>query len=300
MRIGYFGPEGTFTQEALIVSTLGPDALGTGRQTPSEQGKFDFVPLPTIYDTVMAVHRGEVQRALVPMENSLEGSVNATLDALAMETEDVSIVGEVVHPIRHCLIARQELELDGIEAVISHPQATAQCARFIRTRLAHARVLAGSSTADAVRMVAEHEGPWAALGNRLAAERYGCRVLRAGVEDVADNETRFVWLAPVGSPPGGPGHDRHPIGPFKTAIVFWGIGSDAPGWLVACLEELAGRGVNLTRIESRPRKQGLGRYMFFLDLEGRSTEPHVQEALDALGLHVEVLRVLGSFPASSS
>jgi prephenate dehydratase len=300
MRIGYFGPEGTFTQEALIVSTLGADALGSGRQALREQGQFDFVPLPTIYDTVMAVHRGQVERALVPMENSLEGSVNATLDALAMETEDVSIVGEVVHPIRHCLIARDELELDEIEAVISHPQATAQCARFIRTRLAHARVLAGSSTADAVRMVAEHEGPWAALGNRLAAERYGCRVLRAGVEDVADNETRFVWLAPMGSPPGGPGHDRHPIGPFKTAIVFWGIGSDAPGWLVACLEELAGRGVNLTRIESRPRKQGLGRYMFFLDLEGRSTEPHVREALEALGVHVEVLRVLGSFPASST
>jgi prephenate dehydratase len=300
MRIGYFGPEGTFTQEALIVSTLGADALGSGRQALREQGQFDFVPLPTIYDTVMAVHRGQVERALVPMENSLEGSVNATLDALAMETEDVSIVGEVVHPIRHCLIARDELELDEIEAVISHPQATAQCARFIRTRLAHARVLAGSSTADAVRMVAEHEGPWAALGNRLAAERYGCRVLRAGVEDVADNETRFVWLAPMGSPPGGPGHDRHPIGPFKTAIVFWGIGSDAPGWLVACLEELAGRGVNLTRIESRPRKQGLGRYMFFLDLEGRSTEPHVREALEALGVHVEVLRVLGSFPARST
>ena len=128
------------------------------------------------------------------MENSLEGSVNATLDALAMETEDVGIVGEVVHPIRHCLIARRELELEEIEAVISHPQATAQCARFIRTRLPHARVLAGSSTADAVQMVADHDGPWAALGNRVAAELYGCQVLRAGVEDVADNETRFVWL----------------------------------------------------------------------------------------------------------
>ena len=299
MRIGYFGPEGTFTQEALIVSTLGPDALASGHGAHSELGRFDFVPLPTIYDTVMAVHHREVERALVPMENSLEGSVNATLDALAMETEEVSIVGEVVHPIRHCLIAREELELDEIEAVISHPQATGQCARFIRTRLAHARVLGGSSTADAVRMVAEHEGPWAALGNRLAAERYGCRVLRAGVEDVADNETRFVWLAPTGSPPGGPGHDQPSIGPFKTAIVFWGIGSEAPGWLVACLEELAGRGVNLTRIESRPRKQGLGRYMFFLDLEGRSSEPHVEEALEALRVRVEVLRVLGSFPASS-
>jgi prephenate dehydratase len=283
MRAGYFGPEGTFTQEALIASTHGTD--------------LELVALPTIFDTVMAVHDGLVDRALVPIENSLEGSVNATLDALAIETEDVAIVAEVVHPIRHCLIARTQLELSDIETVVSHPQATAQCARFIRTRLPGARVLAGSSTADAVRTVAEHEGPWAALGNRLAAERYGCQVLRAGVEDIADNETRFVWLGPVGAPPGGPGSSEAPLGPWKTAIVFWGVGSEAPGWLVQCLSEFAMRDVNLTKIESRPRKQGLGRYMFFADLEGRDSESHVAEALAGLGAHVEVLRTLGSFPA---
>src|SRR5436305_9224395 len=290
MRVGYFGPEGTFTQEALLL------AIGEGSGGRTGQG-IELVPRPTIYDTVMAVHGRMVERALVPIENSLEGSVNATLDALAMETEDVAIVGELVHPIRHCLIARTELELDQIEAVVSHPQATAQCARFIRAWLPQARVLAGSSTADAVRLVAEHEGPWAALANRLAAERYGCRVLRAGVEDVADNETRFVWLAPVGTPPGAPWDSDPVLGPWKTAIVFWGVGADAPGWLVACLAEFASRGVNLTRIESRPRKQGLGHYMFFLDLEGRDTEQHVADALAGLRAHVEVLRVLGSFPA---
>ena len=290
MRAGYLGPEGTFTHEALIGLAGGSD--------------IELVPLPTIYDTVMAVHSGLVERALVPIENSLEGSVNATLDALAMETEDVAILGEVVHPIRHCLIARTPLELAEIETVVSHPQATAQCARFIRTRLPGAQVLAGSSTAEAVRTVAEHEGPWAALGNRLAAERYGCQVLRAGVEDVAGNETRFVWLGPVGATPGGPGRvgggasPDLPLGPWKTAVVFWGVGSEAPGWLVQCLSEFATRDVNLTRIESRPRKQGLGRYMFFLDLEGRDTEPHVGDALAGLGGHVEVLRVLGSFPAA--
>jgi prephenate dehydratase len=313
VRVGYLGPEGTFTQEALIQSSSGVVADNLG-------GQLQLVPLPTIYDTVMAVHEGLVQRALVPIENSLEGSVNATLDALAMETEDVAIVGEVVHPIRQCLIARTELELSEVEAVVSHPQANAQCARFIRTRLPHARVLAGSSTADAVRMVADHDGPWAALGNRLAADRYGCVVLRAGVEDVADNETRFVWLAPVGSEPGGrveaeaggesepggrvgseaggAGRLELPRGPWKTAIVFWGVGSEAPGWLVRCLAELASREVNLTRIESRPRKQGLGRYMFFADVEGRDSEPHVADALQGLRQHVEVLRVLGSFPAA--
>jgi prephenate dehydratase len=304
MRVAYFGPEGTFTQEALITATAGQDGL-------------ELVSQPTIYDTVMAVHFGSAQRALVPIENSLEGSVNATLDALAMETEDVAILGEVIHPIRHCLIARTTLELSEIDTVVSHPQATGQCARFIRTRLPQARVLAGSSTAEAVRTVAEHEGPWAALGNRLAAERYRCQVLRAGVEDVPDNETRFVWLGPVGAPPGGIGGSGvagaavgaaggdadsvgrgDPIGPWKTAVVFWGVGSEAPGWLVRCLSEFASREVNLTRIESRPRKQGLGRYMFFIDLEGRDVEPRVADALAGLGGHVEVLRVLGSFPAA--
>jgi prephenate dehydratase len=285
MRVAYLGPEGTFTQEALISATAGQDGL-------------EMVPQATIYDTVMAVHFGSVQRALVPIENSLEGSVNATLDTLAMETEDVAILGEVVQPIRHCLIARTALELSEIETVVSHPQATGQCGRFIRTRLPHATVLTGASTAEAVRTVAEHDGPWAALGNRLAAERYQCHVLRAGVEDVPDNETRFVWLGPLGAPPGIPGGGDPALGPFKTAVVFWGMGSEAPGWLVHCLSEFASREVNLTRIESRPRKQGLGRYMFFLDLEGRDTEPHVADALAGLRAHVEVLRVLGSFPAA--
>jgi len=287
LRVGYFGPEGTFTQEALIDASRGSD--------------LHPVPFATIYDTVMAVHSGTVQRALVPIENSLEGAVNATLDALAFEADDVAIVGEVVHPIRHCLIARSALELAEIEAVVSHPQATAQCARFIRNRLPHARVLAGSSTADAVRIVAEHEGPWAALGNRLAAARYGCRVLRAGVEDMSGNETRFVWLGPLGAPPGGPGTSDPDgvLGPWKTAIVFWGVGSGAPGWLVGCLSEFASRDVNLTRIESRPRKQGLGRYMFFADLEGRDSDLPIAAALAGLRKHVERLRILGSFPAAS-
>ena len=283
MRAGYLGPEGTFSHEALIDAAAG--------------AQLELVSLPTIYDTVMAVHSQLVHRALVPIENSLEGSVNATLDALAMETEDVAILGEVVRPIEHCLIARRSLDLAEIETVVSHPQASAQCARFIRTRLPQATVLSGNSTAEAVRIVAEHEGPWAALGTRTAAARYGCQVLRAGVEDVTDNETRFVWLGRSGAPPGGPGPG--PVsGPWKTAIVFWGVGSEEPGWLVGCLSEFATRSVNLTRIESRPRKQGLGRYMFFADIEGRDSEDHVAAALEGLRAQVEVLRSLGSFPAA--
>ena len=299
MRVGYLGPEGTFSHEAVLAAT-----------TDSE---LEPVALPTIYDAVMADHDGAVERALVPIENSLEGSVNATLDSLAMETEDVAIVGEVVHPISQCLIARAPLELPEIEVVLSHPQASGQCARFIRTELPGVRVMAAPSTADAVRILADHDGPWAALGNELAAERYGCVVLRAGVEDGADNETRFVWVAlasansvgafgsgtSAGAFGSGTSAGAQPGARWKTAIVFWGAGSEAPGWLVTCLSELSSRGVNMTRIESRPRRQGLGRYMFFVDLEGRDTEPRVTEALAALRFHVESLRVLGSFPAWS-
>ena len=289
MRVGYFGPRGTFTEEALNAAL------------PTESR--NAIPYPTIPDTVMAVHGQAVELALVPIENSLEGAVNATLDTLAFETEDVFIVGELVLTIRHCLIARQPLAAAAVEVVVSHPQVLGQCARFLRSELPQAQVVAASSSAEAVRQVADHPGRWAALGNQLAAELYGCVVLREGVEDVAGNQTRFVWLAREVEAVAA-GHadavaqlgllgDR---GPWKTAIVFWGPGSETPGWLVDCLSEFARREVNLTRIESRPRKQALGSYMFFVDLEGRAHDPQVAQALAGLRRHVEMLRVLGSFP----
>ena len=123
-------------------------------------------------------------------------------------------------------------------------------------------------------------------------------ILCQGVEDVHENETRFVWLARAGAPPGVPGRTELAIGPWKTAIVFWGVGDDGPGWLVGCMTEFSSAQINLTRIESRPRKQGLGHYMFFVDLEGRATDPAVSGALEALRGRVEVLRVLGSFPSA--
>jgi prephenate dehydratase len=297
VRIAYFGPEGTFTHEALTEAL----ARGPGRPDAGDGG-IELIPLRTIYETVMAVQAGSAERALVPIENSLEGSVNATLDTLAIEADEVRIVGEVVHPISHCLVARTALELGEIEAVVSHPQATAQCAGFLRTRLPRARVLAGGSTADAVRMVAGHDGPWAALGTRVAAERYGCQILCSGVEDGPLNETRFVWLARADAPADAAwlalSADERKGREWKTSLVFWGVGSDAPGWLVGCLSEFADRGVNLTRIESRPLKRGLGSYMFFLDLEGGEAEEAVAAALAGLRGHVDVLRTLGSFPAA--
>jgi prephenate dehydratase len=287
LSIGYLGPEGTFTHEAALA---GAELAGAGISPDAE-----LIGLATIYDVVMAVARGEVDRAIVPIENSIEGSVSATLDVLAMDAETVHIVGEQIHRIQQCLIAAAPLALTEIDTVMSHPQASAQCARFLHDRLPQARVMTTSSTADAVRMVAERGGGWAALGPRLAAERYGCQLLAEGVEDRAGNETRFVWLAPN---PLGPRLGSPAATPFKTSLLFWGDGTAKPGWLVRCLSELSDRGVNLTRIESRPRKQGLGLYMFFIDCQGRVDDPLLADALVALAGHTETLRVLGSYPAA--
>jgi prephenate dehydratase len=275
-RVAFLGPEGTFTEEALLASW--------------PAGEIEPVPEPTVYDCVMAVHDRRVERAIVPIENSLEGSVNATLDTLVFETTEVSIVGELVHPIQHCLIARAPLPLEQIERVVSHPQANAQCSRFIRDRLPNAIVISANSTADAVEIVAQSDGPWAALGNRLSASLYGCEILEAGVEDTPQNETRFVWLARE------PAFPQPEAGDWKTSVVFWGL-PDSPGALVDVLQAFAEQGVNLSKIESRPLKQRLGRYIFFADLEGREADPPVVSALEAVRAKVDTLRVLGSYPA---
>ncbi len=285
MRVGYLGPEGTFTQAAVLSA---PTA-----------DKLELLAQETIHDTVLAVRDGRVERAVVPIENSLEGSVNITLDALVFDAEGVRIVGETVLGVEQCLIAQEELPLDAIEVVISHPQATAQCRNYLRTNLPEARVMTASSTAEAVRLVTERiRHRWAAIGTRLAAELYECVVLAPGIEDVSGNQTRFVWLAPEGTAAGVPGVAIAAAAPWKTAIVFWGEGTESPGWLVSCLSELAFRGVNLTRIESRPLREGLGRYMFFADLDGRESDAQVIDALSALRGRVNVLRTLGSFPAA--
>jgi prephenate dehydratase len=293
LRVGFLGPEGTFSEEALLAAI--------------DRSEVDPVPLPTIYDCVTAVQEGAVERAFVPIENSLEGSVDATLDSLVFETDEVAITGEVVHPIQHSLIARTPISLEQIDRVVSHPQASGQCARFLRERLGGAEVVAAPSTADAVRIVAESEAPWAALGTRLAAEIYDCEVLLEGVEDHPENETRFVWLekkardrqADRGVVEGSDASRHGSTTPlaFKTSVVFWGL-PDVPGSLVEILREFAARDVNLSKIESRPLKQGLGRYIFFADLTGSTEDPAIEAALGAVEQRVGTLRVLGSYPAA--
>jgi prephenate dehydratase len=274
-RVAYLGPAGTYSEEALRASA------------PRD---VEEVPYPTIHEAVMAVEEGAVERAVVPIENALEGAVAVTLDTLAVEATGVRIAAEVVHPIHHCVVAARDLDLDEVTRIVSHPQATAQCERFLRERLPRAERVAAPSTADAVLSVRDAREPAVALGSRLAAELYDCVVLAADVEDHPDNATRFVWLAKAEAV-GDPGPEA------KTSVVFWGGGDQAPGWLVGVLREFSDRGVNLTRIESRPRRVRLGHYMFFADLEGAATRPPVSEALDALRGRVEEIRILGSYPA---
>jgi prephenate dehydratase len=281
MRVGYLGPQGTFSHQALL------DAAGAH--------DVEQVALATLYDTVMAVQDGQVDAALVPIENAIEGSVDITLDTLATDAGAVAIVGETVLPIRNCLIAGGALELEAIRTVYSHPQANAQCAHFLRSRLPAAHVIPVASTADAVRMVsAEATGEHAALGNRLAASIYGGTVLLEDVDDEQGNQTRFVWLAreeqaeAVRAQVGGAGEP-------KTSIVFWGAGDGSAGWLVSCLAELSERDISLTRIESRPRRIGLGHYMFFADFGGAIADAGVADAVAGLRERCEEVRVLGSY-----
>lgn len=278
MRTAFLGPEGTFTQEAL-------DASGLGCGEP--------VPIATVYECVLAVQNREVDQAFAPIENSMEGSVTATLDALTFDAPDVEIAREITYPIRHCLITARKLRLDEIERVISHPHAKAQCGRFLRGQLSGAQLVAANSTADSVRTISGSEEPWAALGNELSASLYSCEVLRTDIEDSPDNRTRFVLLKHRADIV--PTDQRD--GNWKTSIVC-GIGSDHPGALLEILEAFAKREVNLTKIESRPAKTGLGSYVFFIDMEGRMSEEPIKNAIDSLESSESSLRILGSYPTS--
>ena len=278
MRVAYLGPPGTFSEDALRAA-VGADQV-------------EAIPSASVFDAIVALRDGAADRALIPFENAIEGAVTATLDTLAFDANGLTLVGEYDLPIRHCLIAREELPLDRIEIVMSHPQASAQCARFIRENLPRAEVRPAPSTAEAVRTVVESDQPWAALGAESAARLYGAAVLRGGVEDEADNITRFVWVAPEGTSPSG-------TGPWRTSLVFSELGEDHPGALVDALQVFSSREVNLTRIESRPLRRGLGRYQFFLDIEGAAGEDPLAAAIEELRSKAETVRVLGSWPIAA-
>jgi prephenate dehydratase len=277
--VAYFGPAATFTQEALL--------------TQSDLAGADLRPLGTITGVLDAVANGTTELGFVPMENAIEGTVSATIDGLIFDV-DLYIQREVVLDIHLHLMATPGMALGDIERVASIPMATAQCRGFLNDKLPSVEVLATNSTADAARLVGQHDPamsarPTAAIAPRLAATLYGLDILVEDVEDHPDNQTRFVSLARTGIP-APTGHDRTSIACFQSA--------DHPGSLHAILGQFAARNINLSKLESRPTKQALGDYCFIIDFEGHVADAVVSDCLRDLHAGLAGVKFLGSYPAA--
>ena len=276
LRVGFLGPLGTFTEQAL--------------KTQPDLAAAEHVLYRTMPDVLDAVDNGEVDLGFVAIENSIEGTVNLTQDELAFN-HDLLIQREVVLNIEHCLLAKPGTTLADITAVYSIPVATAQCHAYLRNNVGHAEVRATNSTAEAARMVAEStaEGA-AALAPRASADLYGLEVLAADVADHGGNQTRFVVVARDGVP-APTGHDR-------TALVIYQR-ADEPGSLISILQEFAARGINLSNLLSRPTKDGgLGDYCFIVYLDGHVADELVADAMRALHSKQGHVKFLGSYPAA--
>jgi prephenate dehydratase len=275
VSIAFLGPAGTFTEEALFTQ---PDLT-----------EADVVPIPNLADVLEAVNSGRTDLAFVPIENSIEGTVNATMDSLVFEV-DLLIQREVVLDVHMHLLAPEGTDLESVRRVLSFPHASAQCRRFLAERLPDAEVVPTNSTAEAARLLGEDRPRGtAALAPRLAADLYGLEVLASSVEDHGDNQTRFVALARKGIP-ARTGHD-------KTTVVCFQR-EDRPGSLHGILSEFSARNINLTKLESRPTKRGLGNYCFLIDLEGHVADEVVADCLRVLHAELADVKFLGSYPAA--
>ena len=269
MRLAYLGPPGSYSEQAAI----GYDPTA------------EAIPFPAIRSVVASVGDGLADEAVVPIENSLEGAVTFTLDLLIHQS-DLKIRREQVVSIVHCLLVDEATKTGDIRVVYSHPQALAQCREYLTKNLPQATHVASLSTSGAVDDMRKSEAPAAAVSSRRAAELYGARVVKQGIEDVPNNKTRFVVLAR---------EDHARTGRDKTSVCF-DFDSDAPGVLYGTLGELAERGINLVKIESRPDRRSLGRYVFLIDLEGHREDSRVHEALEGLRSRTAMFKVLGSYP----
>ncbi|MGW3243217.1 prephenate dehydratase [Streptomyces sp. NPDC001070] len=271
-RYTYLGPEGTFTEAAL--------------RTLPEAATRELVPMVSVQAALDAVRSGEAAAALVPIENSMEGGITATLDELAAGTP-LMIYREVLLPIAFALLVRPGTRLGDIKTVTGHPAAQVQVRKWLSAHLPDAAWESAASNADGARLVAEGRYD-AAFAGEFAAPTYGLEPLVTEIHDAANAETRFVLV-------GRPARPVAPTGADKTSAVFW-LGDDHPGALLELLQEYAVRGVNLIRIESRPTGEGIGRYCFSVDCEGHITERRVGEALMGLKRICPQVRFLGSYP----
>jgi prephenate dehydratase len=269
IRVAYLGPPGTYTEEAALQYAPGAH----------------LIPVPSISAVAEAIHRGVADEGVVPIENSLEGSVNDTVDLLIQE-ETLFIRQELVLKVVHCLIVKPGTKLKEIEVVYSHPQALAQCRGWLDNRVPRAQRMGSLSTAAAVEQVLSSEVKAAAVGTQRAAGLYGAEVLAQGIQDSVVNMTRFVVLA---------FEDHEPTGQDKTSLCF-SFGNDRPGLLFGVIAEFASRNINLAKVESRPTKETLGRYIFLIDFEGHRQDKLISEALVMVEKLAGTIRILGSYP----
>jgi prephenate dehydratase len=275
--VGYFGPAATFTQEALL--------------TQADLATVDLQPLPTITAVLEAVAAGKVDAGFVPIENAIEGTVSATIDGLIFDV-DLYIQREVVMDIHLHLMAKPGAVLGEITRVSSYPHALGQCQKFLAREIPGAEQVAANSTADAARLLGQSEERDAgAIAPRLAAEHYGLTILAEDVEDHPENQTRFVAVARARVP--------RPSGHDKTSIVCFQQ-ADHPGSLHGILGQFAARNINLTKLESRPTKQGLGDYCFVIDLSGHVDDEVIGDCLRDLHASLADVKFLGSYPAAGA
>lgn len=281
MRIGYLGPSGTFTEQALI--------------SQSDLAAAERTPFRTVPDVLDAVQSGDVKMGVVPIENSIEGMVNFTQDALVFDYELV-IQREIVLDIHHALLGAPGARLSDIGVLASIPVATAQCHAWLRRELRNVSVLPASSTAEAARMVGERvaagDSSWAAIAPATSASAHRLAVLAEKIADHESNQTRFVLVGKDVVPPRS-GHDR-------TAIVVYQR-ADEPGSLISILQEFAARRINLSHLSSRPTKRGgLGDYCFVIYAEGHVADELLADALRELRAKQGNVKFLGSYPAAGA
>ena len=273
MKLAHLGPAGTYSEEAAL--HYAPKAL--------------LVPFGGIPAAVRAVEEEAADEAVVPIENSLEGAVTHTTDLLIHHTP-LRIRAEIVLPIHHCLLVQPGVRRDAARVVYSHPQALAQCRGYLARNLPTAEPVASLSTAGAVRDMQESDLPAAAISSVRAAEIFEVPIADRNIEDVRSNKTRFVALASSDAPP---------TGRDKTSICF-DFSEDAAGTLHGALGELASRDINMIKIESRPDRRSLGRYIFLIDIEGHRDDRIAAEALDGIRARATMFKVLGSYPRARS
>ena len=271
MTIAYLGPPGSFSEEAAI-------AYG-GAQA-------EYLPLASMPAVVTAVETGAATAGVLPIENVLEGSVTTTLDLLIHETE-LRIAGETVIPIKQYLVARPGVGLAQIKVLYAHPQSLGQCRKFVERCLPGVATVASLSNSAAPAEALADERPAAAISTLRAAELNSAHILARGINDRADNVTRFIALGRSDSPP---------TGDDKTSFCFGFAEEDRAGTLVGVLEELARANINMTKLESRPSKEVLGQYIFLVDVNGHRLEPTLAAVLQRVRAKTGLFKVFGSYP----